>query len=135
MPVCQHEATGAQLGGFSRNLVFWRSANTWRNIPASHKMISGDLHENLHAFLNQSGMQLAICLPNREILLFFICFFFHYSSLFWLWFPSRQMSILFRLKHLFSIFYTHIPPVQFDIIHPPSSTSSFFTPSSWSAFQ
>jgi len=82
MPVCPREATEEQLGGFSRSLVFWHSVNTCRNIRASHTMISGDLHDNLHAFLNQSLTQLAKCLSNREILLFFICFFFRYSSLF-----------------------------------------------------
>jgi len=35
---------------------------------------------------------------------------------FWLWFSARQMSILFLPKHLLSIFYTHIPQVQFGVI-------------------
>jgi len=110
MPVSPHETTGAQLGGFSRNLLFWRSANTCRNIRAIHTMMSGDLHENLHASLNQSRTQLAACLSNSEILLIFICFFFHYSLLFW--------------SSVFLTTYVHFLPSKALVIHVLHAYSS-----------
>jgi hypothetical protein len=86
-----------------------------RNIPANHTVITGDLHENLHALLNQSGTQLAACLPNRKILLFFISFFFHYGSLF-----LALVSLTTDVHSLPSkgFFDTHLPQVQFEIIQP-----------------
>jgi hypothetical protein len=89
-----------------------------RNIPASHTTITGVLHENLHALLNQSGTQLATCLLNREILFFSSPSSFTEALYFWLWFPSQQMSILFLPNLLFSIFDTLVPQAQFEIIHP-----------------
>ena len=89
-------------------------------------MITGDLRQNLHALLSQSRKQLATCLSNREILLFFIYFFFHVSSLFLaLVSLTTDVHSILPKALVLHLLYTHIPPAQFDIIHPPQSRSSF----------